>query len=294
MISIIVPVYNGELFIERFFLSYNTMIGVKEVPHEVIVVDNNSTDGTRAILDKFESQLSKVKVVEYHAKQSSYAARNHGVRVCVGDVLAFTDIDCVLGESWLSTIASCRNELNNKIMSGPVCVFKSGELFNAYEWFDKCTFLKSEDNAKKSMGVTANAVLEAKTVKKYGFFKEFVSGADVEYFLRMKKAGVGFVYNERLEVGHPARSTDAEIKKKLKRVATGVAQRNGKRWLYFNVIKEVVAIVTQPYLVRSLMQGQVKNFEGPKWVFVLLLLKYNFYYRKCLLGRYMKSMLRLA
>ena len=59
-------------------------------------------------------------MLKYEDKQSSYAARNEGARNARGDIFLFTDIDCILTESYFKTIIN--NEFNDSysLVSGPI------------------------------------------------------------------------------------------------------------------------------------------------------------------------------
>lgn len=61
---------------------------------ELIVVDNGSTDGTSALLDRYRARLPLRSVVEPVPGLS--VARNAGLHVARGEVIAFTDDDCVV------------------------------------------------------------------------------------------------------------------------------------------------------------------------------------------------------
>ena len=87
-ISVIIPVYNGELFIERTIRS----VLAQEVPvHEIIVMDDGSTDKTPVILEKFKGRI----LVKRTANQGAASARNQGVSWATGDYIAFLDADDV-------------------------------------------------------------------------------------------------------------------------------------------------------------------------------------------------------
>src|SRR6266511_2360708 len=61
-------------------------------PWEVIIVDNGSTDGSRAVASEFAGRLNVTVVDASHRANASYA-RNVGVRVASGDKLLFVDAD---------------------------------------------------------------------------------------------------------------------------------------------------------------------------------------------------------
>jgi glycosyltransferase involved in cell wall biosynthesis len=69
--------------------------GVKD-RYEVIVVDNGSTGSLEPIVAKFPQAW-----MAYEDKLGSYAARNKGISLAKGGVLAFTDADCIPQRDWI-------------------------------------------------------------------------------------------------------------------------------------------------------------------------------------------------
>lgn len=76
--------------------------------YEVIVVDNNSTDDTRRIVETFAA-TGLVRYVREPAQGLSYA-RNHGAATASADILAFTDDDVRVDASWIRTIVAAFDE----------------------------------------------------------------------------------------------------------------------------------------------------------------------------------------
>lgn len=95
-VSVIVPARDAESTIGRCLgaLARQTL----KQPYEVVVVDDGSKDGTRAAVRAFGSS---VRLVEQRAMGPA-AARNAGVRVTSGAILAFTDADCEPARGWLA------------------------------------------------------------------------------------------------------------------------------------------------------------------------------------------------
>ena len=96
LISVIVPVYNSSGCIAELIGSLLDQDYPKEL-YEVIVVDNNSSDDTVSIIEKHPF----VTLLRETETQSSYAARNTGIKAANHALLAFTDADCVATEQWL-------------------------------------------------------------------------------------------------------------------------------------------------------------------------------------------------
>ena len=67
---------------------------------EVIVVDNNSSDGTRATVEQARHDWPRLRY-EFEGAQGLSHARNHGIRSARGDVIVFTDDDVLPDPDWL-------------------------------------------------------------------------------------------------------------------------------------------------------------------------------------------------
>ena len=71
--------------------------------YEVIVVDNNSTDKTKRIIEKFQHKDKKIKSV-FEPHRSRGAARNAGVNVAKGKIIEMTDAYCVVQKNWIQEL----------------------------------------------------------------------------------------------------------------------------------------------------------------------------------------------
>ncbi|MCA9467859.1 MAG: glycosyltransferase [Nitrospira sp.] len=118
LISVIIPAYNAERFIH---LAVESVLSQSYPPHEIIVIDDGSTDNTREVLKIFEG---KVRCL-YQENRGPSAARNAGIRVAEGDLISFLDAD----DLWTS------NKLDSQyayMMAHPeiAMVFSDHEEFN--------------------------------------------------------------------------------------------------------------------------------------------------------------------
>lgn len=89
LVSIIVPVYNGEKVIERCIRS---LVGQTYENIEIIVLNDGSKDHTMQILNKYEKLDSRVRVID---KPNSGVSdtRNQGLQLATGDYVQFVDSD---------------------------------------------------------------------------------------------------------------------------------------------------------------------------------------------------------
>lgn len=222
-VSVIVPVFNGIDYVEPFLRSISTQSESKHV--EVIIVDNSSVDGTLDLLKSFSKHFSNLRLYEELRTQSSYAARNTGIKHATGKFLAFTDIDCQPDPFWIERcLFHACNENLHSLVSGPIDMFSQENHANIYELYDMHGFLQQETYAKSGYGATANLLVPRKVFKEVGYFKNVISGGDQEFCRRAVKSGFNFIFDENMRVRHPARSTLEDHKKKAARVGKGLAQ----------------------------------------------------------------------
>lgn len=92
-VSIIVPVYNAEKYLEECAGSILNQT-IKDI--ELILVDDGSTDSSPALCDSIAARDSRVKVIHKPNGRAS-SARNAGIRAATGEFVAFVDSD-----DWIS------------------------------------------------------------------------------------------------------------------------------------------------------------------------------------------------
>jgi glucosyl-dolichyl phosphate glucuronosyltransferase len=98
-ISVILCTYNRAKQLEKAIASLVDQ-SLPQSEYEVIVVDNNSTDNTKAVCSSFEGLIKNYLLVR-EQKQGLAAARNCGVRAARGEIVAFTDDDAQVESEWL-------------------------------------------------------------------------------------------------------------------------------------------------------------------------------------------------
>src|SRR5258707_322683 len=93
--SVIVAVYNAQATL-RDCIESLLQLDYPSGHLEVLCVDNASTDATVGILASYDEHLRVVR----ERRRGPAAARNTGVRHAGGEVIAFTDADCVVDRAW--------------------------------------------------------------------------------------------------------------------------------------------------------------------------------------------------
>lgn len=108
-VSVIIPVYNGEKTLKGCLAC---VLNQTYENYEVIVIDNNSTDKTKNIIEEFQKKNKKIEYV-FEKYRSVGAARNSGIRKATGEILVFIDSDCTAPKDWIEELTEpirCENE----------------------------------------------------------------------------------------------------------------------------------------------------------------------------------------
>ena len=99
IVSVIVPVFNGEAFLAA---AVESILRQTRPPDEVIIVDDGSSDGTAAVAARLPGDIRYV----YQANAGPPAARNTGLRVATGDVIGMLDADDLWPAQRLASLLS--------------------------------------------------------------------------------------------------------------------------------------------------------------------------------------------
>ena len=89
LISIIIPVYNVEPFLDRCIQS---ILKQSHKHLEIILVNDGSTDSSGDICEKYALQDNRI-LVKHIKNGGSSIARNHGLKLCKGEYIGFVDSD---------------------------------------------------------------------------------------------------------------------------------------------------------------------------------------------------------
>lgn len=100
--SLIVPVYNTELYLEKCI---DSILNQTYNDYEIIIVNDGSTDGSKKMINKYCKEFpSKIKSI--HKKNGGLSsARNKGVKKAIGEYILFVDSDDYIEKNLLLTLA---------------------------------------------------------------------------------------------------------------------------------------------------------------------------------------------
>lgn len=130
-ISLIIPAYNEEAYLPACLDAVMANIGDRAI--EIIVVDNNSTDGTSAVIGRYPG-VSSV----FEAEKGITRARQRGYLAASGDILAYIDADTLPPPGWVEQIgAEFTQRPDLACLSGPYSFYDLSGLRNRISraWF---------------------------------------------------------------------------------------------------------------------------------------------------------------
>lgn len=202
LISVIVPARNAA---ETIGQCVDALLAQSYPAFEVIVVDNNSTDATAAA-----AQRPGIRVIAERSRQSSYAARNAGVRAARGALIAFTDADCVADPAWLSRLAAGFTGPDIGGVAGRVLALAPSTVL---EQFAERRQQVSNDASMRCRflpyAITANVAYRQQALEALGGFDDsLISGGDADVSWRLQqRLGRRLVFAPDAVVRHKHRDT---------------------------------------------------------------------------------------
>ena len=117
LVSIIVPVYNAEKYIDNCVTS---VVNQTYSKWELLLIDDGSFDSSGMICDNYSRLNSRIRVV--HQKNLGVsAARNRGIECAEGEYIAFLDVDDALPQESLKTLVNSLIDNNADVAMGITC-----------------------------------------------------------------------------------------------------------------------------------------------------------------------------
>lgn len=225
LVSVIIPVYNDA---ERLALCL-AALAEQTYPRshtEIIVIDNGS-DHPESIATLVHPYDNVTLIVE--PTPGSYAARNRGLTLARGEIIAFTDADCIPAADWLEQgVVALKSIVNCGQVVGKVRLFFTDpQRPTAVELYESLTAFHQERLLRDFHGgATANVFTWRKVIDQVGPFNtRLKSNGDMEWGERVFQAGYNQLYAAEAQVSHPTRRSFKELYKRTVRLAGGVFDR---------------------------------------------------------------------
>jgi len=193
----------------------DSIFGMKELPHEVIIVNSFSNDGTDKLVRGYPVKYIRIP------ERSMVRARNVGLRRATGDIVAYIDDDVVVSRNWSIHILESYKSENIGGVGGrviPYNINRESRLFaNKYEIgkvldngivFGNFDILTSTPMDVDTL-IGCNMSFRRKLLMRIGGFDEKFKGncfrEDTDICIRLKRLGYRLIYNPKALVWHKFR-----------------------------------------------------------------------------------------
>ncbi len=187
-ISIIIPLYNAEKYIEKCLYSIKRQTYSN---YEIIIVDDGSKDNSLKMCEKFKNENKNIILKIFTQKnEGPSSARNRGIANAEGDYITFVDSDDYLEENLLEVLLNCCEK--DTMVRSNYKTFKGNKIFNNKTERDK---ILDGDFIEKILansfpGCVWGCLFETKIIKKMKFSSELHFMEDtlflVEYLNNIK------------------------------------------------------------------------------------------------------------
>ncbi len=223
--SVIVPVYEDPAGVAQTLRSLVEQTYSRE-RHEIVVVDNDSTDDTRSVVRSYAREHDHVTMAVEDDVQSSYAARNTGVRESSGTVCAFVDADMTVEEDWLESVVERFRKDDVAYLGCDVEIRVPPGEETVFARYNRASGFPVEyDIEVKRFAPTCCLSVRRSVFEEVGTFDQrLTSGGDYEFGNRVSASGVDLHYAPDIVQYHPARSSLRSLVKKSLRQGRGVGQ----------------------------------------------------------------------
>ena len=149
-ISVIVPVYNVEAYLER---CVESILQQTYAHFELILINDGSTDSSGQICDHLASQHENIKV--YHIENAGVSnARNMGIQLATGSWVTFIDSDDFVTQDYLATLASAVEGVNVGFVIAPLHHIKNGIVTDIPSHSGKTELWSTEETMKELLMTT--------------------------------------------------------------------------------------------------------------------------------------------
>jgi glycosyltransferase involved in cell wall biosynthesis len=217
-VSVILCTFNRAAILEGAIESIARQSPPLSGDWEIIVVDNNSSDRTPAIVQDISRRYPGRLRYVFEGKQGLSQARNAGIRQARGEILIFVDDDVRLTPFWLTRLAAA---LEDRSLAGaggrilPDWTCKPPRWLTVDGRYSLAPFaifdLGSEAQSLSEPPMGANMAFRKSMFERYGYFRtdlgrsgsDMLSNEDTEFGRRLLKAGERLHYEPSAVVYHP-------------------------------------------------------------------------------------------
>jgi glucosyl-dolichyl phosphate glucuronosyltransferase len=248
-LSVIICTFNRAESLKVTLHSLAALRNNREIEWEIIVVDNNSKDHSRKVVESFARNNKSLNVsYVFEARQGKSHALNRGIGCANGDIIAFTDDDVTVDENWLEEMWRAFMAFDGIGVAGRVIDEWSTEKPKWYvvegSFRLNAVIVRYDLGAQpceiedRTPPLGANMAFRRFAFERYGGFdtrlgpnaKGLFRGEDSEFYLKLRRAGERVLYLPAAIVFHPVerkRATKKYFRRWYFDYGKGAVTRNG-------------------------------------------------------------------
>lgn len=201
-VSIIIPTYNRDL--------KGTLNSIKAQTYpksnfEILIVDDGSETSASHLIKEYLGY--GLNIIYLRQKRRGPAqARNLGLEKSRGEIICFTDDDCILASDWIEKIFHLHKDNPQVLALGGETRVKRNILKNIVSQFmaNGAMYTKTPQGKKLIFFPTSNVSLKKRLLGQYKFDSRipYAGGEDLEFFWNLYLKGEKFLYSQEVQVLH--------------------------------------------------------------------------------------------
>jgi glycosyltransferase involved in cell wall biosynthesis len=273
-VSVIIPVFNDLHRLKKCLQALESQTYRRD-RYEIIVVDNGSDENIESI----EVLFPRVRI-SYERSAGSYAARNRGICLAKGEIIAFTDSDCIPTSDWIAKgVEHLQHTKKCGLVGGKIELFyKKPQSPTSIELYDQMTFLDQEKYiGEYHFAATANAFTYKNVIEDVGPFNASLkSSGDSEWGKRVYEAGYRLVYANNARVFHPTRHSFSQLRRKIVRHTGGRYLTETEEFSMMGLLREVRKLLPPVrYVIRLNSDSRLLGLGNKhRIIFIMVLARY--------------------
>lgn len=263
-VSIIVITHNRCELLEKCIQS---LLSQKtDIPYEVIVVDNDSSDSTKKIVEKYGIKYLFV------SHELSRRPRNQGIKIAKGNIIAYIDDDAIADSNWIQNIFETISSGKADAVGGKILSNSRGIASLAHHILEFGKFTNDNERILRNIP-TVNAAYKMEIFNEEKFNEELFIGEDPDFNWRLTKKGYILKYNPKVIVYHDSSITAKKLISKKYQQGHWffiVRRKNPDIPLQFIKNKFFLLLMLPFYVIGSFLRGLLTPYLWKKMPYSVL------------------------
>lgn len=247
-VSVVIPTFNR---ISSLLVCVGSLFKQSYPPErfEIVIVDDGSTDSTLEILEKYYKNVDKVKIFS-QKNQGSYAARNLGIKNSKGEIICFTDDDCIAERDWIRNLVNGYKIEQIGGVGGKIVGYNITKILERY--VEDIGGL-GQEKFQNIFSVTANASYRKKVLDEIGVFDPyFKSGGDADLGIRVNLKKYKILYSPDALIFHKHRISINALSRQFFKYGTGYVRlhrKYPKNFILKRILKDYILGISKNLVI---------------------------------------------